>query len=140
MIFSILTKFYELIKKNNIVSGLIIFEVISTILLFIFPYYLFFYYGEIGVIIGIIFGMYFAFHNRKKSQRSLKINLYFIIFGTLIISFSFSLIEWSITIPVYGFDPIVFLSLFISNLIMVFFYTLLIGLFMAYFYSRKEEY
>jgi magnesium-transporting ATPase (P-type) len=143
IIISIFTEFFKKAKKHNIASGLIIFEIVSIIFLFLFilyilPFYLF-YYGDIGVIIAGILSMYFTFHNRKVTQRILKIILIFIFVGTLIISFSLSIIEGIYSFPNYGLNPIVFLSFFVSNLIMVFIYTIIIGLFMAYYYSNKER-
>ena len=137
MIFSKFDDFLNVLKKNNIASGLVIFEVLTVLFLFILPIALL-YYGDIGVIIASVVGMYFAFHNRKETQRILKISLIFIIFGTFLISFTLSIIEWIFSIPYYGLNSIVFLSFFVTNLIMVFIYTIIIGLFMGYFYSREQ--
>ena len=137
MIFSKFDDFLNVMKKNNVVSGLVIFDVLTVLLLFILPIALLFY-GDIGVIIAAVVGMYFTFHNRKETQRILKISLIFIIFGTFLISLTLSIMEWILTIPYYGLNSIVFLSFFITNLIMVFIYTIIIGLFMGYFYSREQ--
>ncbi|MEJ2250582.1 MAG: hypothetical protein P8Y70_16135 [Candidatus Lokiarchaeota archaeon] len=88
-----------------------------------------------GVLCGAIIGMIFAYRYRSPIQKTSKIALYYIIIGGIVISFTLSIIEWVTTISTYGINSIVFLSLFVSNLIMVFVYTVIVGIFIAYYYS-----
>jgi hypothetical protein len=135
----ILRKLFNKAKKYNIVTGIIIFDIIAVILLFIFPYFIILYYGEFGVIFGALIGMIFTYRNRTPNQEILKISLYFIVIGAILTAFTLTTIEWVITIPTYGVNSTVFLSLFVSNLIMIFIFTIIVGVFMGYYYSKKSK-
>jgi len=134
----ILNYFLYIAKKHTLLVGIIIFDIISAVLLFILPFYLFLYYGDIGVILGAVIGMIFTLRYCKPEKEIRKVSFYFILLGALLTSLTLSIIEWMITIPYYGLNFVIFLSLFVSNLIMVFVLTIIIGIFLGYYYSTKR--
>jgi hypothetical protein len=122
-------------KKYNIATGIIIFDLIAMLSLII-PFYLF-YFGDIEITIGVIIGMIFTFRTLKPGQGILKMLSYFIFLGTFLVSLTLSMILFVILIPYYGIDPIIFLSLFVTFLIMIFIIVLIIGIIAGYYYSNK---
>jgi len=134
----ILNYFLYFAKKHTLLVGIIIFDIISAVFWFILPFYLFLYYGDIGVILGAVISMIFTFRYCKPETKIRKLTIYFILSGGLLTSLTLSLIEWVIIVPYFGLNFVVFLNLFVSNLIMVFVLTIIIGIFLGYYYSTKR--
>jgi len=84
---------YRKAKENNVLSGIIIFDIIAFLSYIINPIS-FFYASDIDLIFGGIVGLIFALKNRKEYQNALKTGVYVGFFGAILSAVSISVFEW----------------------------------------------
>ncbi len=129
---------YSKAKGNNVISGIIIFDIIA------FPSYVvnpisFYYAGDIDLIFGGIVALLFALKNRKEHQTALKIGFIVGVFGAILSAVSISVFEWIFFIVVIGFSFAYFLSLLVTFLLIAIPIGLVLGLIIGYIYKRKNR-
>lgn len=134
----IIANLYRKAKENNVLSGIIIFDVIAFLSYVINPIS-FFYAGDIDLIFGGIVALLFALKNRKEHQNALKISFIIGLFGAILSAFSISVFEWGVFIVYTGFSFVVFWSLLITFLLIAIFIGLILGLVIGYIYYRKNS-
>lgn len=129
---------YRKAKENNVLSGIIIFDVIAFLSYIINPIS-FFYAGDIDLIFGGIVALLFALKNRKEHQNALKTGVYIGFFGAILSAFSISVFEWIFFILIVGFSFTYFLSVLITFLLIAIPVGLVLGLIIGYIYYRKNQ-
>ena len=82
---------YSYIKEHNILSGILIFDILSLLLFPITPFMLF-APGDIDIIFGAIIGILWAIYQRKKWQKIWKIVVLVGILGGLLSTISITTI------------------------------------------------
>jgi len=122
-------------QKYNVLIGIIICALFTSILLTILPI-AFFFLGDIYLVIGCFFGLYITFRYKKESQSHMKIGIIVGLVGSvlslLLINILFALF--------YGFNFIDFLLyLIVFNGIMFIFIGLIFGFVFGYYYKKKEQ-
>jgi hypothetical protein len=135
----IISNIFEKAKEKNILSGIIIVELITFISYLIFPSGILFF-GDLHIVIGISSGVYFGLKRLKKEQSEIKTGLTIGLFGALLAAISLSLFEWILFVT-YNVFSIIDLLLF---LIIFIFEALIIGLPISiiislYFSSKKKR-
>ena len=94
---------YTYIKKHNILSGILFFDILSVILYPITPFRLF-VPGDIDIIFGAIIGMLWAIIHKEKSQKIWKIVILVGILGGLLSTISVTIIAIIIFQPTPTFN------------------------------------
>ena len=82
-------------RDKNILSGLLLIDVIAFISYLIFPAGLI-YFGDIQMSIGCLIGTRFALKNIKPNQSYLNIGLVVGLCGSVLTGISFSLFDWTV--------------------------------------------
>ena len=129
---------YSKAKENNVLSGVIIFDIIAFLSYVVNPIS-FFYAGDIDLIFGGIVALIFALKNRKEHQNALKTGVYIGFFGGILSAVSISVFEWIFFIVIVGFSFVVFWSLLITFLLIAIFIGLILGFIIGYIYHRKAS-
>ena len=122
------------IQRYNMLIGIIIIALFTSILLTILPYGIIFF-GDIYLVIGCCFGLYFTFKYKKESQSHIKTGIIVGLTGSVL-----SIILASIFIAlVYTIDFFLFLLALLVNFgIMTVFVGLIIGYLFGYYFRNKE--
>lgn len=105
----VISNLYDKAKERNILSGIIIGDLIAFFAYLIFPSGLIFF-GDFHMAIGVIIGVYFGLSHKKEMQSYIKTGLIIGILGALFIGISFAFFEWTIYIIRISFS---FTSLFL---------------------------
>ena len=134
----LITNLYTKAKENNIISGIIIFDIIALLSYVVNPIS-FFYPGDIDLFFGGIVALIFALKNRKEYQSALKTALIVGLFGAILSAVSISIFEWFFFIVVVGFSFTYFLSLLVTFLIIAIPIGLVLGFLIGYIYNRKNR-
>lgn len=132
------TNLYEQAKQNNIISGIIIFDLISFLAYLINPISII-YPGDIDMIFGAIVGLTFSLKNRKIDQESMKTGLLVGFVGAILSAISFTLFRLVLELIIFGSVFTSFIIFYLSNLILALVIGLIFGLLFGYYYSRKSE-
>lgn len=127
---------YSKAKENNILSGIIIFDIIAFLSYAVNPIS-FFYAGDIDLIFGGVVALLFTLKNRKEYQSALKTGFYVGLFGAILSAVSISVFEWIFFIVVVGFSFTYYLSLLVTFLILAVPIGLVLGFLIGYIYDRK---
>ena len=120
------------VQKYNMLIGIIICVLFTSISLTIFPYGLLFL-GDIFIGLGCFFGLYITFKYKKESQSHIKTGLIVGLVGSVL-----SLILSSILFTlVYGVDIVLsFLFIFLTYGILFVFVGLIFGYVFGYYYKN----
>ena len=129
---------YNKAKENNILSGIIIFDIIAFLSYVVNPISII-YAGDIDLIFGGIVALLFALKNRREHQTAFKTALIVGLFGAILAAVSISVFEWVFFIVYIGFSFITFWSLLITFLIIAIIVGLVLGLVIGYIYHRKSR-
>jgi len=122
------------VQKYNMLIGIIICVLFTSISLTIFPYGLLFL-GDIFIGLGCFFGLYITFKYKKESQSHIKTGLIVGLIGSVL-----SLILSSILLAlVYEADIVLsFLFIFVNAGIIYIVIGLIFGYVFGYYYGKKE--
>ena len=134
----LITNLYSKAKENNIISGIVIFDIIAFLSYVVNPIS-FFYAGDIDLIFGGIVALLFALKNRKEHQNALKTGFYVGLLGAILSAISITVFEWVFFIIYIGFSFVVFWSLLVTFLLIAIFIGLVLGLLIGYIYYRKDR-
>ncbi len=129
-------EFYTYIKEHNILSGILIFDILSVILFPITPFRLFIP-GDIDIIFGALIGILWAIHHRENSQKIWKIMISVGILGGLLSTISVTIIVIIIFQPTPAFNEI--LIIFSFNLVVYELLSLVIGIMIGIIYYFKQD-
>ncbi|MHA2006142.1 MAG: hypothetical protein ACXABO_01515 [Promethearchaeota archaeon] len=133
-----ISEIYEKAKEKNIISGIIITDLIAFLTYIIFPSGVFFF-GDLHTLIGISIGVYFGLSNRKEEQTEFKTGLYIGIFGGLLVAISITLYELSRFTIIQGFsisDLLFYLTYFLTECLIL---GLIIGISLSFYFHRKKR-
>jgi len=131
-----LANLYTKAKENNILSGIIIFDIIA-LLSYTIPIDII-YPGDIDLIFGGVVGLLFTLKNRKEHQNALKTSLLVGLIGAILSAVSISIFEWVLFIVYIGFSFTAFWSILIAILLIAFVVGLILSLLIGYIYYRKD--
>jgi hypothetical protein len=132
------SEIYKKVKEKNLLSGIIIADLIAFISYLIFPSGIFFF-GDLHMIIGISIGVYFGLSNKKIEDSEMKTSLVVGILGAFLTAISMSLFEWILRIASYGFliiDLLFYLTLFVTEALII---GLPISLVFALYFRKKRK-
>ncbi|TFG27092.1 MAG: hypothetical protein EU532_08220 [Promethearchaeota archaeon] len=124
-------------KTNNILSGIIISDLISFISYFIIPSGLIFL-GDFHILIGVLWGTYFAVKYLKKKQNYFKNGLKIGLISSYISALSIFFFELPFILSSYTFSidlVIILLSFFSIEAIII---GIIVGLIIGYYFYTKE--
>ena len=124
----------DYMRENNILSGLILIDLIAFISYLIFPTGLI-YFGDFQMSIGCIIGTRFALKNIKPNQSFLSLGLVVGLFGSVLTGISFSFFDW----VVYSSSPRLYLIIFELYLLEAITIGLVIGALTGFYYHRKHK-
>ncbi|NVM17577.1 MAG: hypothetical protein HWN80_07660 [Candidatus Lokiarchaeota archaeon] len=133
----LIANLYSKAKENNMLSGIIIFDIIAFLSYVINPISII-YAGDIDLIFGGIVALIFALKNRNENQIAFKTALIVGLFGAILSAVSISVFEWVFFIVYVGFNFITFWSLLLTFLIIAIIVGLVLGLIIGYIYYRKN--
>lgn len=126
---------YSKAKEHNVISGIILFDIITFLSYIINPISIF-YPSDLDFIFGAIVSLLFALKNRKDNQNVMKQSFYVGLFGACFSALSLSVLEWSLSI---GLSFFTFLSFLITFLIVAFIAGSVLSLIFGYIYYRKDR-
>lgn len=122
-------------QRYNMVIGILISSLFTSILFFFFPGIWFFFIGDIFLVAGCCLGLYFTFKNKQDSQSHIKTGVIVGLTGSVL---SIILVDILFSL-VYGIDFIYFLlALFVNIGIMYIFIGLILGYLFGYYFRGKE--
>ncbi|MFW9952764.1 MAG: hypothetical protein ACFFKA_21800 [Candidatus Thorarchaeota archaeon] len=135
--------FSGLIQRHNMMIGILVCALLTSILFIIMLPFGFLYVEYILLIVGNFFGLYLTFKYRKELQSPIKTGIIVGLTGSVLALFLMSLFYWILISVAYGFDFILFL---IYILIFFGYYGIiyvLIGIIVGYlfgnYYRKKED-
>ena len=134
----IIAQIYEKAKEKNIISGIIIGDLITFIAYVIFPSGLVFV-GDFQMIIGVLIGVFFGLSNKKKPQSEIRLGLMIGILGALFAAFSLSMFEWILYTIFQGFSSgalLFFFSFFMIEALVIGFP---LGFLSGFYFYRKNR-
>lgn len=123
---------YQNARKNNILAGFIIIDLIAFISYIIFPFGII-YLGDLQMIIGSIVGTRFSLKNIKSYQSYLKHGIVVGLVGTILSAISMSIVEMIVYPANFAIVIIVFF------LIEAFLLGLIIGGIIGSYYRYKNK-
>ena len=130
-----IAKLYQYAKENNILAGMIIIDLIAFIAYLIFPSGIFFF-GDLQMLIGALFGVYFSLSHKKQNQSDIILGLTVGICGTILTAISYSLFEWMIYTQDSPMPLFLNISIFILEAIII---GLGIGILLGLLFRRKKR-
>lgn len=133
-----IANFYDKAKEKNILSGIIIVDLITFISYLIIPSGLIFF-GDFQMIIGVIIGVYFGLSNKKKHQLEIKLGLVIGFFGALLAAISMTMVEWVSFTASQGLSIITFLFYFSFFMIEAVIIGLAVGILLGLYIRRKNR-
>jgi cation transporter-like permease len=133
-----ISNLYTNAKRNNVLSGIIISDIIGFICFAIYPLGLF-YSGDIQMIIGSIIGTRFALKYRKSNNHLLKLGIFISLGGTLLTAISISSFAWIIALLQTSGGFSLFPSIFIPKSLVAIIVGLLIGVVIGFLYHLKNQ-
>jgi hypothetical protein len=134
-----ISNLYEKAKERNILSGIVISDLIAFFAYLIFPSG-FVFFGDFHMIIGVGIGVYFSLSNRKEVQPYIKTGLMVGVLGALFAGISMAFFEWTIYIFRLGFSItslFLFIAIFIIEALII--GIPLGGLFGFYFKNKTKS-
>jgi len=129
------------IQKYNVMIGVLLCALSTSILILIFPMGLFFL-GDIYLVVGGGIGLYFTFKNRKESQSHIKTGIIVGLTGPVLSLILISFFMWIWYSLTWGFDFIIFLQYIFSFFVYYGIFYVLVGVILGYLfgnYYRKRE-
>jgi hypothetical protein len=133
-----ISEIYNKAKEKNILSGIIIADLITFISYLIFPSGIIFF-GDLHMIIGVSIGIYFGLSNKKKKDSEMKTSLFIGFFGALFAGISMSFFEWILYITSYRFSIIALLFFIIVFTIEALIIGLPISLVFGLYFKKKRK-
>ena len=128
---------YSYMKEHNILTGILIFDILSLILFPLTPF-MFIIPGDVDIILGAIIGFLWAIRYREKSQQIWKIVLIVGILGSLLSTISITIIAIVLSQPTPNFNES--LLIFSLNLMIYELLSLIIGMMIGIiFYFKKDS-
>lgn len=130
------------LQKYNMIIGVLLIGLITSILFLILPYASYFFLGDILLLIGSCCGLYFTFKKRKETQLHIKTGVIVGLVGPVLSLMLIGLFHWIWSSIVYGIDFIFLLDLlvylFLSNGIIY----VIVGIILGYLFGssfRKKD-
>ena len=125
-------EFYTYIKEHNILSGILIFDILSVIL-FPFIRFKFFIPGDVEIIFGALIGFLWAINYREYSQKIWKIVLLVGLLGGLLSTISITILvviisqgtpDFTESLLIFSFNLAIYelLSVIIGTMIGIIYY------------------
>lgn len=134
----IIADIYSKAKEKNILSGIIIYDIIAFLSYVINPISII-YASDIDLIFGGIVALLFALKNRKEDQTAFKTAFSVGLTGAIISAVSISVFEWVFFIIFTGFDFITFWVLLITFTLIALFVGVVLSLLIGYIYHSKDR-
>lgn len=129
-------------KEHNIISGILIFDLISFFSYLLNPLFVF-YYGDLDFLFGAIVGTIFAlrYENRYSVKKDLyKIGIITGSFGGFASGLSATIFFYMVNyLPTQGANIAGFFTILIKQIAIAIVIGFLIGILIAYYYSRKKK-
>jgi hypothetical protein len=133
-----ISEIYEKAKEKNLLSGIIIADLIAFISYLLFPSGILFF-GDLHMIIGVSIGVYFGLKNKKKEDSEMKTGLIIGVFGAFLTAISMSLFEWILYITFSGFSVTALLFYLIWFVLEALIIGLVISLIFALYFRIKRK-
>lgn len=131
---NIIRKIFEELKKRNVMTAILIIDVISTILFFLNPFMIIIS-GDIDLFLGILVGLLYIVKKKEPDQNPLGICMKTGIFGGLISSISLIVISiFNTPQDLYGINEIVLILVLTGQFLGVF-----LGFFFGILISFREK-
>ena len=127
---------FTYLKKHNILSGILFFDILSVILFPITPF-MFIVPGDIDIILGSIIGILWAIIHRDDSQKIWKIVFLVGSLGGLLSTISITTIAIIISQPTPNFNET--MIIFSFNLVIYELLSLIIGMMIGIIYFFKQD-
>ncbi|NVM44167.1 MAG: hypothetical protein HWN79_04550 [Candidatus Lokiarchaeota archaeon] len=124
------------IQRYNMVIGILICSLFTSILFFFFPGLWFFFGGDIFLVAGCCLGLYFTFKNKQDSQSPMKTGVIVGLTGS-VLSLLLVVILLSLVYGI-GFFLYFLLALFVNFGIMYIFVGIILGYLFGYYFRSKE--
>jgi len=129
-------------QRYNMIIGVLLIGLITSILFLILPYASYFFLGDILLLIGTCCGLYFTFKKRKETQLHIKTGVIVGLVGSVLSLILIGLFYWIFNSIVNGIDFIILfywlLSLFVYNGIIY----VIVGIILGYLFGssfRKKD-
>lgn len=130
--------FSGFVQKNNMLVGILICALITSILWILLPI-AFVFVADIYLVIGNCLGLYLTFKNRKETQPHIKTGLIVGLVGSVLGLILIGLLDWI----VYSFTTEVSFLLLMEYLMFLFFFYgivfALIGLIVGYLFGNRYK-
>ncbi|MFX0010424.1 MAG: hypothetical protein ACFE9R_08930 [Candidatus Hermodarchaeota archaeon] len=133
-----IANFYSKAKEHNIISGIILFDIITFLSYIINPISII-YPGDLDLIFGGVVSLLFALKNRKDNQNVIELSFYVGFFGACLSALSISALEWIVFIVSGGYSIITLLSFLFTFISMAFIFGLVLSSLLGYIYYRKDR-
>ncbi|MHA1519529.1 MAG: hypothetical protein ACTSRK_05035 [Promethearchaeota archaeon] len=131
---NIIRKIFEELKKRNVLTAILITDVISTILFFLNPFMIIIS-GDIDLFLGILVGLLYIIKKKEPDQNPLGTCMKTGIFGGLISSISLIVISiFNTPQDLYGINEIVLILVLTGQFLGVF-----LGFFFGILISFREK-
>ena len=141
--------FAGFVQKNNMLVGILICALFTSIIFEILYYFLGFLFNlsflgivflaDIYLIIGNCVGLYVTFKNRKETQSHIKTGLIVGLVGSFLSLFLIGLIDWIIFTFIVGFNLFLFLEYFLYLLYFYGIFYILVGLILGYLFGNRYK-
>lgn len=131
--------FSEVVKKNNMLFGILICALTTSLLFLILPLSAFFI-GDIFLILGNCLGLIFSFKNRKETQQYIKTGVIVGLIGSILSLFFICFFVWIIYYLNTVYDLLFFLRyIFLSYVIFYVIVGLIAGYLFGNRYKKRED-
>jgi len=128
---------YEKAKERNVITGLLMYVVLTFIIYLIIPLIIVFP-GDVALVLGGIFSLIFTLYNRKEHQSSFKLGIFIGLLGAILSTFPISFYQWIVLNIAYGFNLLNLWALLSFFWVVAAIIGLILGLIFGYAYSLIE--
>jgi hypothetical protein len=125
-------------KKNNMLTGVLICALMTSILFVILPVY-FFFIADIYFIVGNCVGLYFTFKNRKESQSHIKTGIIVGLVSSIIAILFLGFFIWIVISFGEVFDFFLLLGLLLDLLAVVGIFYIITGIILGFLFGNRYK-
>ncbi len=130
---------YEKSKQNNLLTGILLFDIISFIAFIIDPAFIV-YPGDLDILFGGIVGVFFALKFRHPDQSFIPTGVISGVFGGILAAISITIYTFIVFVwPVSGFTIELVFNLLATYTIIAALIGITLGILFGFYYSVKDK-
>lgn len=130
--------FSGFVQKNNMLVGILICALVTSVLWMILPIYAFFV-ADIYLVVGNCLGLYLTFKNKKETQSHIKTGIIVGLTGSILGLILIGFLDWMVYSFTAGFDFFLLIQYLLLLLSYYGIFFALVGLIAGYLFGNRYK-